>query len=484
MNRSFALDALRGYAILTMILSGRIVFGVLPGWMHHAQTPPPSYAFDPTVPGITWVDLVFPFFIFAMGAAFPFSIKGKLEQGVAKGKLVYEGFKRYLQLIFFAVFTYHVGPWALKTPDPSTAYWVGILGFILLFPMYMRMPFDVSNKIRNAIKLLAFLAGLTLMLWVQHKGYRDFNPHFEDIIIAVMAHMAGFGTLVYVLTVNSVKARLLILPILMGILLGAEAKDSINSFICNYAPLSWIDVSGKTSHFIPLDWFFRFTYLKYFLILIPGTIAGEYLRQSLFSNTSSASKVRTPLTKNKPLAILFICLITILINLCCLYNRWLVVNLFLNIGFLSLGYFLLRNSKNEFAKLWEKLFNIGSFLILLGLMFESFQGGIKKDPTTYSYFFLTGGLAFLALIFFNIVCDYWKCQKSSSFLIMSGQNPMIAYVSNNLFIVPILSLLQIMPHFSVFGSNAWLGFLQGVILTLLAILITMFFTKIKWFWRT
>ena len=67
---------------------------------------------------------------------------------------------------------------------------------------------------------------------------------------------------------------------------------------------------------------------------------------------------------------------------------------------------------------------------------------------------------------------------------MSGQNPMIAYVSNNLFIVPILSLLQIMPHFSVFGSNAWLGFLQGVILTLLAILITMFFTKIKWFWRT
>lgn len=32
-------------------------------WMFHAQTPPPTYAFNPDVPGITWVDLVFPFFL-------------------------------------------------------------------------------------------------------------------------------------------------------------------------------------------------------------------------------------------------------------------------------------------------------------------------------------------------------------------------------------------------------------------------------------
>ena len=72
-NRAYALDALRGYAIITMVLSATIVTQVLPGWMSHAQTPPPDHIFNPSLPGITWVDLVFPFFLFAMGAAFPFS---------------------------------------------------------------------------------------------------------------------------------------------------------------------------------------------------------------------------------------------------------------------------------------------------------------------------------------------------------------------------------------------------------------------------
>ena len=70
-KRAFALDALRGFAILTMALSGYIPWGVLPSWMYHAQVPPPAHKFNPTIPGITWVDLVFPFFLFAMGAAIP-----------------------------------------------------------------------------------------------------------------------------------------------------------------------------------------------------------------------------------------------------------------------------------------------------------------------------------------------------------------------------------------------------------------------------
>ena len=36
-NRAYALDALRGYAIITMVLSATIVTQVLPGWMSHAR---------------------------------------------------------------------------------------------------------------------------------------------------------------------------------------------------------------------------------------------------------------------------------------------------------------------------------------------------------------------------------------------------------------------------------------------------------------
>ena len=80
-ERFLQLDALRGCAIFTMILSGSIAYGpALPGWMFHAQVPPPTHQFNPLLPGITWVDLVFPFFLFCMGAAIPIALlKAKLE---------------------------------------------------------------------------------------------------------------------------------------------------------------------------------------------------------------------------------------------------------------------------------------------------------------------------------------------------------------------------------------------------------------------
>ena len=73
-QRAYALDALRGYAILTMVLSATVAPDILPGWMYHTQTPPPGHVYNPALSGLSWVDLVFPFFLFAMGAAFPFSL--------------------------------------------------------------------------------------------------------------------------------------------------------------------------------------------------------------------------------------------------------------------------------------------------------------------------------------------------------------------------------------------------------------------------
>lgn len=99
-QRALALDALRGYAIITMVLSATIISSILPGWMSHAQTPPPDHIFNPEIPGITWVDLVFPFFLFAMGAAFPFSIGRHAEKGRSKLLLSYEAIKRGIQLTF------------------------------------------------------------------------------------------------------------------------------------------------------------------------------------------------------------------------------------------------------------------------------------------------------------------------------------------------------------------------------------------------
>lgn len=61
---------------------------------------------------------------------------------------------------------------------------------------------------------------------------------------------------------------------------------------------------------------------------------------------------------------------------------------------------------------------------------------------------------------------------------------MIAYVATDLLIYPVLNITGIMPLLKYLYTSPWLGFLHGVLLTSLTVLITMFFTRIKWFWRT
>ena len=79
-TRADSIDLLRGLAIVGMVLSGQMLWhSDLPAWLFHAQLPPPDFRFDPSVPGITWVDLVFPFFLFSMGAAFPLAMRRRLE---------------------------------------------------------------------------------------------------------------------------------------------------------------------------------------------------------------------------------------------------------------------------------------------------------------------------------------------------------------------------------------------------------------------
>ena len=104
-NRACALDALRGLAILAMLLSGQLPFGenALPSWMYHAQVPPPAHEWNGKLPGITWVDLVFPFFLFSMGAAFPLALSQRLEQGWPKWRLGLLVLERGFLLGFFAL---------------------------------------------------------------------------------------------------------------------------------------------------------------------------------------------------------------------------------------------------------------------------------------------------------------------------------------------------------------------------------------------
>jgi len=467
-QRAYALDALRGYAIITMVLSATIASGILPAWMYHTQTPPPSHVFNPNLSGLTWVDLVFPFFLFAMGAALPFSIGKRIEKGERKIQLVWDALKRGLQLTFFAIFIQHFYPYVLSSPQDIRAWGLALLAFALLFPMFMRIPLKLPVWAHTTIKLSAYAIAFILMVTAKYADEDTWSLYHSNIIIILLANMAFFASVVYIFTRQSRWSRIAVLICLMALILSSRTNGSWTQAVFNFSPFPWM---------------YKFTYLKYLFIVIPGSFAGEYLVEWMNKRNTSASQVETRDTKLS-IQFLFLTFVIIISNLYFLYCRLLVTNLITTASLLVLGFFFLRNSKGYNQQLWKNLFYTGAFLLMLGLFFEPFEGGIKKDPATFTYYFVTSGLAFMALLALNIICDFYGCVRSTKFMVMSGQNPMIAYVAGDLLIMPVFGLLGITPLLDYFNINVGLGFLRGVILTAIAVLVTMFFTKIKWFWRT
>jgi hypothetical protein len=279
--------------------------------------------------------------------------------------------------------------------------------------------------------------------------------------------MAVFGSFVYIFTSKNKLARLAILPFLMAAFLGSSTEGSWVQWLLNFSPAPWM---------------YKFTYLKYLFIIIPGTIAGDYLVEWMKPDLSS--EIEKPAEKKVAWILLCISILLVAVNLYGLYSRQLIFNLGVTTGLVTFGIYLLRKGETRNGVLWRKLFLAGAYLLMLGLFFEAYEGGIRKDNSTYSYYFVTSGLAFISLIFFSVVCDFFKWNKYCRFLVHMGQNPMIAYVCAGMVIMPILGITGLSSLLTLFNSSPWLGFFKGVIITSFVTLITMFFTRIKWFWRT
>lgn len=235
-RRAYSLDALRGYAILTMVLSATVVYGILPAWMYHAQEPPPTHAYQPDLAGLTWVDLVFPFFLFAMGAAFPFSLRRKHEKGSSMWQLAYGAVKRGVQLTFFAIFIQHFYPYMLSAPQDVRAWLLALACFVVLFPMFMRIPLQMPEWMHTAIKLGAYGVATAMLLCTDYANGAEFNLFTSNIIILLLANMALFGSLTYLLTMYSWWTRVVVLAALAGVVLSAQADGSWAQTLWGYTP--------------------------------------------------------------------------------------------------------------------------------------------------------------------------------------------------------------------------------------------------------
>lgn len=61
---------------------------------------------------------------------------------------------------------------------------------------------------------------------------------------------------------------------------------------------------------------------------------------------------------------------------------------------------------------------------------------------------------------------------------------MVAYVTGNLLLLPLLHLSGAMQGYIAMQKNVFTGFLSGVLFTGIVSLVTVFFTKRGWLWKT
>lgn len=476
-QRNQSLDALRGFAILSMILSGSIAFGdALPAWMYHAQVPPPQHIFNAALPGITWVDLVFPFFLFCMGAAIPLSLKRYIDSNSGFKMIVWIAGKRFLLLAFFALFTEHMRAWVIADAPGSKEQLLSLLAFLLVFFQFYENRNEQYKTIFLALKLFSFFAAAFLLWKLPFWSGKGFDFYKSDIIIMVLANMAFFGTLVYYFTATKPYLRMGMLAFVMAVFLAAKEPGA-----------GWAKEFYNFNHIgrFYFDWMYQFYFLKYLFIIIPGTIAGEWMweemkgRKLLDDNFEKEKKQLTDRVENM-LALIAIALVSV--NLVGLFTRMLLLNLIITILLCSISIYFTRQTDEN--NLFRKLVAAGTFLLLLGLFFEAYEGGIRKDTSTYSYYFVTSGLAFFTLLCFSVMAKRKYFSSIVNYFSLNGKNPMVAYVAGNLLLLPLLSITALKPIWDGMDQNAFMGLMKGVLFTGIVSLITIFFVRRKWFWKT
>ena len=462
-KRIASIDILRGITIAGMILCANIgYYSNLPAWMFHAQTPPPTYAFNPDVPGITWVDLVFPFFLFAMGAAFPFAMRKRMERGESRLSIAGGLVKRWLILTIFALIlgnAYAVG----GTSRPG--WQVQIFNVVLwaaLFLSLVRVNISktavgwkkhIGTAVNAAgVAMLAALAavyagwfGLALSLWS------------SDIIIMILAVMAIWGGAIWMLTKDNIRLRWLAIFLIAAF----KALDS-------YAPATLDFVPSCTA----VSWFFSWDWLQYLLIVLPGSIVGDMIM--------THSRSGEPLNVDRKGVVAgVLAFVAVLVQLWGLFTRNVLadfcISAVLSASFLALTW------KNK--NVYSHIAYIGFALMLAGIALDPVDGGITKDYCNLSYLFTTGGMA--ALVTAALLMLEMRFSVKCSFVAGVGQNPMLAYTVTSFLIGPILTALGILPalYSLAAGSQFW-GAAQGILITFAMMAVTYAFTKLKLFWRS
>jgi predicted acyltransferase len=263
--------------------------------------------------------------------------------------------------------------------------------------------------------------------------------------------------------------------------------------------------------------------LKYLMIFLPGTIVGDILVTKFIKPKPETDEEmddnedvkiadffnipeeidETPTVSDEYLrsagvVYTLIALIATVATLWATLNREMPTGLGITLGLGLVGFvsiFFLGSSltdeeilskpfsEEQFLKLQLLMFAFS--ILIMGYFLDPFQGGVKKDHATLSYFFITSGLATLWVIAFHHYAPTLLISKVLKPIELVGQNALMAYLMAGFLIVPLMNLTHFSDLFIAPTPDkvALFGVVKAALITASVVGLTAFLSKRKIFWK-
>jgi heparan-alpha-glucosaminide N-acetyltransferase len=299
--RITSIDALRGLVMFAMIFVNDIAGvskNIVPWWMRH---------FKADGNGMTFVDLVFPAFLFIVGMSIPFGIGSRLNKGEPLWKIILHIVTRTLSLLFIGIMMVN------ESPDPNTMGWSAALWSVLLFlaailafcsvaPTPEGGPAPDQARIFRIISAVLRLVGFALLVFLAFTfrakdGHRiinldPFSIHTEWYGILGLIGWAYFVAAIVFLIFRFHRTALLGCAVLLLCLYPADRRGAFEHFwLAHYVGIgetlgsqAAIAVAGLllASTLLAADTATIASRIRFTLLFIAGCSSGALLLHRLY----------------------------------------------------------------------------------------------------------------------------------------------------------------------------------------------------------